>query len=117
MKPGKSYCPKRGDIVWLCFNPQSGHEQAGMRPAITISPFEYNKKTNLAIFCPITSKINGYPFEVPIYIKNKINGVILSDQVKSLDWQSRKSKLITKAETNEIEKTLANINILIDSSG
>jgi mRNA interferase MazF len=80
----KNYIPERGDIVWLNFTPQTGHEQMGRRPAIVISPFDYNEKVGLGLFCPITSKIKGYPFEVKIENK-KIDGVVLSDQIKSLD--------------------------------
>ena len=81
-----NYIPERGDIVWLDFNPQIGHEQMGKRPALVISPFDYNAKVGLAIFCPITSQKKGYPFEVNIKNK-KIDGVVLSDQIKSLDWK------------------------------
>jgi mRNA interferase MazF len=114
MKSGKSYCPDRGDIVWLSFSPQKGHEQSGLRPALTISPIEYNKKTNLAIFCPITSKKKGYPFEVLIKTKKKIGGVVLSDQIKSLDWNARKSKFITTASKQELHQVLEHINILLE---
>ena len=79
-----SYTPARGDIVWLNFNPQTGHEQKGRRPAIVISPMEYNAKVGLSLFCPITSQIKNYPFEVRIQNK-KIDGVVLADQIKSLD--------------------------------
>ena len=81
------YIPQKGDIVWVNFNPQKGHEQKGKRPAIVISPYEYNKLTSLAIVCPITSKIKNYPFEVKI--NGIIQGVILADQIKSLDYKSR----------------------------
>ncbi|HNX60292.1 MAG TPA: endoribonuclease MazF, partial [Spirochaetota bacterium] len=83
----KKYIPDRGDVVWLNFTPQSGHEQMGKHPALVLSPKEYNEKTGLAIFCPITSKEKGYPFEVKIKAKN-VSGVVLSDQVNSLDWKS-----------------------------
>lgn len=116
MKFGKSYCPKRGDIVWITFTPQSGHEQRGIKPAITISPLEYNQKTNLGIFCPITSKAKGYPFEVKIKSK-KINGVILSDQIKNMDWKTRNAKFITTANEETLEQVLENINLLIGNRG
>ena len=83
-----SYFPRRGDIVWLSFDPQSGHEQAGHRPALVLSPELYNRKTGLAVFCPVSSQEKGYPFEVKIPPGHKISGVILSDQVKSLDWKA-----------------------------
>lgn len=91
-----AYIPSRGDIVWLNFNPQAGHEQAGRRPALVLSPQAYNGKVGLAIFCPITSQIKGYPFEVLIPEGLKISGVILSDQLKSLDWRAREAELIGK---------------------
>jgi mRNA interferase MazF len=112
-KSGK-YVPSKGDIVWLTFNPQSGHEQAGHRPAIVISPKEYNEKVGLALFCPITSKIKDYPFEVIVNVKGKINGAILSDQIKSFDWISRNAKFIVKASKEIINDVLEKINILIN---
>jgi len=90
------YTPERGDIVWLTFTPQAGHEQAGRRPALVLSPKAYNGKVGLAIFCPITSQIKGYPFEVALPQGLTVNGVILSDQVKSLDWKARKAEFVCK---------------------
>jgi mRNA interferase MazF len=113
-KSGK-YVPSRGDIVWLSFNPQSGHEQSGHRPAIVISPKEYNGKVGLAIFCPITSKIKDYPFEVKIIIKDIINGVILADQLKSLDWEKREVKFIAKAPKRVLDDTIEKLNLLINN--
>jgi mRNA interferase MazF len=115
MKPGKSkdYVPARGDVVWLEFNPQLGREQAGNRPALVVSPKEYNEKVGLAIFFPITNKEKGYPFECEINIKDKITGVILSDQVKSLDWRKRKAKYITKASQEVINGVIEKISLLI----
>jgi len=95
-----TYQPERGDVVWLDFDPQLGHEQAGKRPALVFSPLDYNKRVGLALFFPITSQIKGYPFEVPIQL-SKIRGVVLSDQVKNLDWKARQVKFIEKA-TEEI---------------
>ena len=88
------YVPNRGDVVWIDFNPQTGHEQAGRRPAIVLSPSAYNGKVGLAILCPITNQAKGYPFEVPIPTGLAVKGVILADQVKSLDWQSRNAQFI-----------------------
>jgi mRNA interferase MazF len=105
------YVPDRGDLVWLQFNPQSGHEHAGRRPALTLSPKAYNQKVGLGIFCPVTSQEKGYPFEVKVSEK-KIEGVVLADQVKSLDWKKREAEFITKApeivvdEVTELLKTL-----------
>lgn len=108
-----TYCPKRGDIVWLAFDPQSGHEQAGHRPALTLSPESYNQKTGLAIFCPVSSQEKGYPFEVKIPPGNQISGVILSDQVKSLDWKARRAKFCSQITTAVLADVLGKINTLL----
>jgi mRNA interferase MazF len=107
------YVPDRGDIIWLDFNPQSGHEQRGRRPALTISFKEYNEKIGLGIFCPITSKIKGYPFEVEVSGK-KVNGSILSDQVKSLDWTVRNAEFIEKIDEEIMNEAITNIKVLIE---
>ena len=83
------FVPDRGHIIWLDFDPQSGHEQAGRRPVFVLSPAAYNKKIGLALLCPITSQVKGYPFEVEIPNGSSVSGVILADQIKSLDWKSR----------------------------
>jgi mRNA interferase MazF len=83
-----NYVPDQGDLVWLEFDPQSGHEQKGRRPALVLSPASYNQKVGLMLCCPITSKSKGYPFEVEVKTK-EISGVVLADQVKSLDWRAR----------------------------
>ena len=104
-----SYIPERGDAVWLSFNPQMGHEQSGRRPAIVLSPAAYNRKVGLAIFCPITNQIKGYPFEVLIPHGLTVTGAILSDQVKSVDWRAREVELIAKlpeAVIIEVQKKL-----------
>ena len=101
----KKYIPERGDIVWLDFTPQTGHEQMGRRPAIVISPIEYNEKVGLGIFCPITSKQKGYPFEVKIQNK-KIDGVVLSDQIKNLDWGKRNIEYIGKSRKEELDEVI-----------
>jgi len=85
----KAKCPDRGDIGWLSMKPQAGREQAGRRPVVCLSPAAYNRKSGLAIFCPITSRMKGYPFEVEINNESGINGVVLADQLKSLDWKIR----------------------------
>jgi mRNA interferase MazF len=110
----KSYIPGRGDIVWIDFNPQFGHEQQGRRPAVVISPKLYNSKTHLALLCPVTSQIKGYPYEVAIHPKSKINGVILSDQIKSLDWQSRNAEFIESLDDDMLDELIAKIRTLID---
>lgn len=109
----ETYIPERGDIVWMDFNPQLGHEQRGRRPALTISFYEYNEKIGLGLFCPITSKIKGYPFEVEV-IGKKINGCILSDQIKSLDWRVRNIEFLEKAEKEIVDEVIENIRILIE---
>jgi len=109
----KKYIPERGDIVWLNFNPVSGHEQQGKRPAIVISPVEYNKKTGLALFCPITSRVKNYPFEVRIENK-KINGVVLADQIKNLDWKTREIEFILKESREKTEEVINKINVLTE---
>lgn len=99
-----SYVPERGDIVWLNFSPQQGHEQAGMRPALVLSPKYYNQASKLMLACPITSKIKHYPFEIRIKAK-KINGVVLADQIKNLDWSVRSMSFVEKASSEVIEQT------------
>jgi mRNA interferase MazF len=108
-----NYIPDRGDFVWLNFTPQSGYEQRGKRPAIVISPKAYNKKTSLAICCPITSKIKGYPFEVLTNGK-KVKGAILSDHLKNLDWKARKAKFIEKANPTVLSECVGKISALIN---
>lgn len=107
------YVPQRGDIVWINFTPQAGHEQTGKRPALVISPSIYNKKVGLAVFCPITSQIKGYPFEVIIPESNKIQGVILADQVKSLDYISRKAQFISKLPAEAVGEVLSKLMALL----
>jgi len=109
----QSYIPERGDIVWLEFNPQAGYEQAGHRPALVLSPKLYNEKVKLALFCPITSHIKGYPFEVMLPEKHKLSGAVLSDQIKSLDWQVRKARRIDSAPQDVLEEVLAKIHVLL----
>lgn len=110
------YIPERGDLVWLQFNPQSGHEQAGKRPALVISPASYNGKVGLSLMCPVTSKIKGYPFEVIIPQDLPIEGAILSDQVKSLDWQSRQATFICKVANETLIEVISKVELLISSN-
>lgn len=109
-----TYVPCRGDIVWLQFSPQTGNRQSGKRPAYVISPRQYNSKVKLGLFCPVTSRIKGYPFEVHIPENNKIEGVILVDQIKSLDWQARQAELIYKLPDQIFEEVNAKLKALID---
>jgi mRNA interferase MazF len=106
------YIPQRGDVVWLNFDPQKGNEIKKKRPALVISPKEYNKKTSLAIFMPITTQIKNYPFEVFIGVK-EINGVILSDQVRSLDWRARQAVKITTAPENILQESISKLKLII----
>jgi len=105
----RAYVPDRGDIVWLQFNPQAGHEQA-----LVVSPRSYNQKVGLALFCPITSHIKGYPFEVVLPCEGKASGAILSDQIKSLDWRVRRAKRISRAPKDVVKEVLAKIRSLIE---
>jgi mRNA interferase MazF len=109
-----AYVPERGDIVWSAFHPQAGHEQAGTRPALVISPAAYNRRVGLALFCPLTSQVKGYPFEVVLPPGLKAQGAILSDQVKSLDGRVRKAKLLCRVPREVLHETLARVLALID---
>jgi mRNA interferase MazF len=108
-----AYVPDSGDIVWITFNPQAGHEQAGHRPALVLSPAAYNGKVSLAILCPITSQIKGYPFEVVIPDGLEISGAILSDQVKSLDWKARKAEFSCKLPSSAFNEVVQKLSALV----
>jgi mRNA interferase MazF len=110
----KRYIPDRGDLVWINFSPQQGHEQAGRRPAIVISPKRYNERLKLALFCPVTSKVKGYPFEVQLPEDTKVQGVVLCDQIKSLDWQARKIKFIEALPNDTLEEILSKAITLLE---
>jgi len=110
----RSYYPKRGDIVWLTFNPKAGHEQAGHRPALVLSPEPYNRKVGLAVLCPITSQIKGYPFEVKLPDNFKVSGVVLSDQVKNLDWKARKASFCCSAPSDVLRQVLNKLGTILD---
>ena len=106
---GAERVPDRGDVFWVTLSPQAGHEQAGRRPALVLSPASYNGKVGLAVFCPITSRQKGYPFEVLIPDGVEAEGVVLADQVKSLDWRKRKSEFfceLPKSTVNEVLEKL-----------
>jgi mRNA interferase MazF len=113
MVKNKSFIPKRGHIVWMDFDPQSGHEQAGRRPALVISPASYNEKIGLALLCPITSQVKGYPFEVAIPKGMSVSGVILADQIKSLDWKSREAEFCCDAPREGISLVLEKLSTLL----
>jgi mRNA interferase MazF len=105
--------PERGDLVYLNFNPQSGHEQAGRRPGIVLSPKSFNLTTGFVIVCPITSQEKGYPFEVVLPTGLRIEGVVLTDQVKSLDWRSHNIEVKDKAPQNIIDEILDKIHTFL----
>jgi mRNA interferase MazF len=94
------YCPDSGDFIWINFDPQAGHEQAGHRPAIVLSPRSFNRRVSLAFICPITSKRKDYPFEVMLPPHPRLKGVVLCEHLRSLDWQARKATFIGKAPEN-----------------
>ena len=89
--------PNRGDLIWVSLNPQAGHEEAGRRPALVLSPVEYNSRVGLALMCPVTSRAKGYPFEVALPSDLDVTGVILADQIKSLDWRARRAEIACRA--------------------
>ena len=112
VKP-RAYVPECGDVVWMTLNPQAGREEAGRRPAVVVSPQSYNAKVGLAIFCPVTSQVKGYPFEVLIPAGLPVTGAILSDQVKSLDWRARKAELICALPARTISEVLQKLAALL----
>ena len=105
--------PDRGDVVWIDFDPQAGHEQAGRRPAIVLSPIYYNRRAGLALICPITNKSKGYPFEVAIPTGQNVTGVILADQARNLDWKARNASPITKLPFQVTEQVLIKLRTLL----
>jgi len=106
------YVPDRGDVIWIDFSPQLGHEQRGRRPALVISHKSYNEKVGLGIFCPITSKTKNYPFEVAVDLA-KIKGSVLCDQVKNLDWRVRKTEFIERLDSGKMTDVIDRIEVLI----
>ena len=113
-KSGRSYVPERGDVVWLHFDPQTGHEQAGRRPALVLSPQIYNRSSNIAVLCPITSKSKGYPYEVAIPAGLAVRGIILADQMKSLDWKQRQAAYLCAMPFDVLEDVFEKLLTLID---
>jgi len=109
----RRYIPGRGDAVWITLNPQAGHEQAGRRPGLVLSPSAYNGKVGLAILCPITTQVKGYPFEVAIPSGSKLTGVVLADQVKNLDWRVRKAEFICKVPRKTTDEVLQKLGTLL----
>jgi mRNA interferase MazF len=107
------YTPDQGDCIWITFNPQAGHEQAGRRPALVLSPQSYNGKVGLALLCPITSVSKGYPFEVLIPPDLPVNGVVLCDQIKSLDWRARQASFLCRLPEYAVKEALKKILTLL----
>jgi mRNA interferase MazF len=108
-----AYVPARGDLVWLQFDPRPGHEQAGQRPALVVSPRSYNRRVGLALFCPVTSRVKGYPFEVVLPDTLRVKGAVLSDQLKSLDWKARKARRICGAPSVVLDEVTAKLLTLV----
>ena len=111
-----AYVPERGDVVWLTLTPQAGHEQAGRRPAVVLSPRAYNARVGLGLFCPVTSKEKGYPFEVRLPDGLGIAGVVLADQVKSLDWRARRAELAAQLPAEVVEEIAEKLLVLLAES-
>ena len=112
MVAGKE-APQRGDVVWVSLNPQAGHEQTGRRPALVLSPVEYNELVGLALMCPVTSKVKGYPFEVTLPEDLEIGGVVLADQVRSLDWRVRRAERACTVPRSVMNEVLGKLNALL----
>lgn len=115
MVDSKPYVPQRGDVIWITLNPQAGHEQAGRRPALVLSPATYNNKVGLALLCPITNQIKGYPFEVPVPPGLSITGAVLADQVKNLDWRARGAELICSLPRRIVVEVLQKLATLLSA--
>lgn len=113
----RRYTPERGDVVWVSLSPQAGREQAGRRPSLVVSPETYNGKVGLAIMCPITSQVKGYPFEVLIPAGLPVGGVVLSDHIRSLDWGARKAKFICKLPRAAVLEVLQKLDTLLSANG
>jgi len=108
-----NYIPDRGGVIWISLNPQAGHEQSGRRPVLVLSPAAYNGKVGMAIMCPITDQIKGYPYEVEIPSGLQVTGAVLSDQVKCLDWRARKAEFMCKLPSKVIIEVLKKLNTLL----
>ena len=111
MTPG--YVPDSGDFIWLTFDPQAGHEQAGRRPALVLSPKSYNRRSGLALACPLTNQAKGYPFQVPVPSGLGVTGVIMVDQVKSVDWKARRAEKLGVCPVEVLNEALARLAPLL----
>lgn len=111
----RRYVPDRGHLVWLTFDPHAGREQAGRRPALIVSPAAYNGRARLALVCPITGQIKGYPFEVPLPSGLVVSGVVLADHLKSVDWAARRAAFAGKAPEGVLSEVLAKLAPLLSA--
>ena len=109
----RGYVPDRGDAVWLMFGPHAGHEQSGRRPGVVMSSSIYNGKTGMALCCPITSQIKGYPFEVLVPAGLKISGAILADHIRNIDWKTRRAEYLCKLSDKVLEEVTGKILSLL----
>lgn len=107
------YVPNRGDFVWIDLNPRQGHEQAGHRPALVISPKAYNSKTGLCVFCPATRQKKGYPFEVEIHTEDGSTSVILADHVRCVDWRQRRVRRIETVSRDTLDEVIGRLEALL----
>ena len=109
----QGYVPERGDVVWITLTPQAGHEQARRRPAVVLSPLAYNGKVGLALLCPLTTQIKGYPYEVLIPAGLPVGGAILADQIKSLDWRVRQVEWVCRLPQDVTDEVLGKLGTLL----
>jgi mRNA interferase MazF len=107
------YVPGRGDVLWVNFTPQSGHKQGGWRPALTMSPRSYNGRVGLALICPITSQVKGYPFEVGLLPGGSVSGVVLADQIRSVDWRAREARFDSRLAPQVVNEVLMKVQTLL----
>src|ERR1700693_5469851 len=108
-----AFVPDAGDLVWLTFDPQAGHEQAGRRPALVLSPAAYNRRARLALVCPITTQAKGYPFEVALPTSLPLSGVVLADHLKSADWAARRAEFVAKVSADVLAEVTAKLRPLL----
>lgn len=114
MVAANPYVPDGGDLVWIDFDPQAGSEQAGRRPGIVLSGATYNRRTGLGVFCPITSRVKGYPFEVSLPAGLPVTGVVLADQIKCMDWRARRVEFVGRASPQILSAIHEKLDILMD---
>ena len=108
-----TYVPQAGDFIWLTFDPQAAREQAGRRPALVLSPGTYNAKSGLALVCPITNQVKGYPFEVAVPAARGATGVVLADHVKSVDWKAQRAEKIGRCPSEAIDEVRSRLAPLL----